>query len=203
MPRGWPAVIARARTGCRESFDMLTRACWGYLIVAARERLPRDLSVKIAPSDLVQQSLMVGYANFSQFAGETEHDLLRWLEAIINHQALSAGRFYRGTQARNINLEKSLDSQGSKLRTDWQTPSRLLIAQHQRQALLSAIEKLPEHYRTVLQLRSFEELPFETIGIKMGRSADAARKLWIAALRNLQKLVPSENDSSHSGARAS
>lgn len=200
--RGWSAVIDLARNGCRESFDILTRASWDYLIVAARERIPQDLRVKVAPSDLVQQSLMVAYSNFSQFSGTTENDLLRWLETILHHQALSTGRFYRNTHARNINLEVPLDDLAAQCWTHSQTPSRLLMAHHQKQALLTALEKLPDHYRTILKLRGLEELSFEAIGPIMGRSADAARKLWVSALRNLQKLMASENDSPPSGIRA-
>ncbi|MFO1019517.1 MAG: sigma-70 family RNA polymerase sigma factor [Planctomycetales bacterium] len=189
---GWSAIIERARNGCRESFDVLARSCWGYLVLAARERIPPDLKVKVAPSDLVQQSLMVGYANFSQFRGTTEQDLYNWLEGILHRQALSAGRFYRNTHARSINREIPLLEPA--IPADSNTPSELVVAQDQHQALLAAIEKLPPHYRTVLQLRSLEQHSFETIGTMTDRTPDAARKLWVAALRKLQKLMSSDYD---------
>ncbi|MFO1022821.1 MAG: sigma-70 family RNA polymerase sigma factor [Planctomycetales bacterium] len=196
--RGWSAVIELARQGCRESFDTLTKACWGYLIFAARDRLPRDMRVKIAPSDLVQQSLIVAYSNFSQFTGSSENDLLRWLETIVHNQALAAGRFYRNTQARNINLEVPFEDARVHDCHDSQTPSRLLIDRQQKELLLGAIEKLPDHYRTVLQLRGFDGLTFEAIGTVMGRSEEATRKLWITALRHLQKLISPRDDGPHS-----
>ena len=193
---GWSLVIEQARKGCRESFDLLTRGCWGYLIVAAREKLADDLRVKQAPSDLVQQTLMIAYANLDQFQGTTENELLRWFEKILDNQALAAGRFYRGTLARNINREVSFDHLPNNAGQDSTTPSQIVSEAEFRQQLEARLAELPERYQTVIHLRNREELGFEEIGERMGRSADAARKLWLAALRKLKQLMSCDDDSS-------
>lgn len=186
QPHRWSAVIARARSGCRESFDLLARSCWGYLIVAAREKLADDLQVKIAPSDLVQQTLLVGYANIAEFPGTEENDLLRWLEKILDYQALAAGRHYRGTLARDINREVPLDRLPVVPQADELTPSGIISREEQSRSLEQGLQNLPEHYRTVIRLRSLERLDFDEIGKRTGRTADAARKLWLTALRTLK-----------------
>lgn len=192
---GWSSVISRARGGCRQSFDVLTRGCWGYLIVAARERLPGDLRVKVAPSDLVQQTLLVGFANIGEFEGRSEGDLLRWLEKILDNQALSTGRYYRGTQAREINREISVERLVSPPAAEAATPSEVIVREEERRRLEKELSELPEHYRSIIFSRSLEELSFEEIGRRTGRSADAARKLWVAALRFLKERISEDDES--------
>ena len=190
----WPAIIARARQGCRESFNTLARGCWAYLNVAAREQLPPDLNTKVAPSDLVQQTLLVGYANFQSFAGESEADLLRWLQAILRRQALMAGRFHRNTASRSIDREVPLKTPLHAIPDSQLTPSHFLVAADRISRLQSALQQLPEHYRHTLILRNQEGLSFEEIGRRTDRSADAARKVWVAALRSLKDLLSQDSD---------
>ena len=73
------------------------------------------------------------------------------------------------------------------------SPSSLVAAAEQDAALRQALEQLPEDYRQVVGWRNYERLPFEEIGVRLGRSAGAARKLWIRAVERLQELL----DASH------
>jgi RNA polymerase sigma-70 factor (ECF subfamily) len=197
-PSGWSSVIARARAGCRESFDILARNCWGYLIVVAREKLADDLRIKVAPSDLVQQTLLVGYANIAEFQGSEEQGLLRWLEKILDNQALAAGRYYRNTQARQIDREVPFRELALSPDENILTPSEILSRDEQALRLEHALRELPDHYRTVIRLRSLEQLPFDEIGARTGRTPDAARKLWLIALRTLKENLSNGDDSSAS-----
>ena len=55
--------------------------------------------------------------------------------------------------------------------------------------MAKALSELPENYREVIQLRSYEDLHFEDIGCRLGRSADAARHLWLRATQELKLRV--------------
>ena len=46
--------------------------------------------------------------------------------------------------------------------------------------------RLPPDYRDVLYLRYWEGLSFVQIAGRIGRSADAVRKLWYRAIERLQ-----------------
>jgi len=52
----------------------------------------------------------------------------------------------------------------------------------ERRLLWQALERLPGDYRQVIQLRYQEGRTFEEIGPLMGRSANAARLLWLRAV---------------------
>lgn len=52
--------------------------------------------------------------------------------------------------------------------------------------LADVLHRLPEDYQTVLRLRYWDGLTFTQIGAQLGRSAEAARKLWYRAVVMLQ-----------------
>jgi RNA polymerase sigma-70 factor (ECF subfamily) len=52
--------------------------------------------------------------------------------------------------------------------------------------LQAAISRLPEDYRQVIVWRQVEDLSFEAIAERLGRSLDATRKLWWRAIQKLQ-----------------
>ena len=70
---------------------------------------------------------------------------------------------------------------------DTPSPSVTAMAAEQAAALEKALGQLPDDYREVLLLRYQGDLSFEEIGQRLGRSANAARKLWLRALRKLEQ----------------
>ncbi len=54
------------------------------------------------------------------------------------------------------------------------------------------LAKLPPQYRDVLVLRHLEELPFEKVAERMGRTAAAARMLWVRAIDRLRQSLAAE-----------
>jgi RNA polymerase sigma factor (sigma-70 family) len=67
------------------------------------------------------------------------------------------------------------------------TPSRAAAAAEQARALQEALARLPEAYRLVLRYRYDEGRPFAEVARLMGRSPNAARKLWARAVEWLQQ----------------
>ena len=51
--------------------------------------------------------------------------------------------------------------------------------------LADALEKLPADYRTVFTLRNMEQIPFNEIAVRLGRSPGAVRMLWTRAMQRL------------------
>ncbi len=57
---------------------------------------------------------------------------------------------------------------------------------HASERLHRALQSLPDHYREVIHWRNCERMSFEDIGVQLGRSADAVRRLLARAVENLQ-----------------
>jgi RNA polymerase sigma-70 factor (ECF subfamily) len=185
--------LAAAAAGSVEALGRLFEACRPYLLLVANEELGADLQAKVGPSDLVQQTFLEGQRDFSGFHGRSEGDLLAWLRQILLHNVANVRRQYRATDMRQVGLEVAVDRAGP-LPDRQGSPSSHVAAQEQQAALCRALEQLPADQRDALRLRQ-EELSFEEIGRRLGRSAEAARKLWARAVARLSQLLSANHDS--------
>jgi RNA polymerase sigma-70 factor (ECF subfamily) len=73
-------------------------------------------------------------------------------------------------------------------------PSALAAAQEQGAVLRQALERLPGEYRPAVTWRSYDRPSFDEIGRRLGRSAEAARKLRVRAVEQLQQGLGSADD---------
>jgi RNA polymerase sigma-70 factor (ECF subfamily) len=78
------------------------------------------------------------------------------------------------------------DFAGEQLADDDPSPSQVML-QHERQLQISdAIARLSEDYQEVIVLRNLQQLPFDQIAQRMGRSRPAVQMLWMRAVQKLQ-----------------
>jgi RNA polymerase sigma-70 factor (ECF subfamily) len=172
-------LLEAARAGSAEAFWQLAQGYRPYLrSVAARVlggQLPGD------GSDVVGNGLGLAFERLSQFHGPDAVVFLGWLAAIVRNEALRLLR--REGRLRPL-PEGSRD--GERLAGDSSGPEAKASRREQAARLLAAIERLPEDYRVVLELRNFQELPFEEVAGRMGRSSEAVRQLWSRAVRRLR-----------------
>jgi RNA polymerase sigma-70 factor (ECF subfamily) len=155
-----------------------------YLLAIANQQLPSGLNGKIAPSDLVQHTIIEGFTQFVTFRGTSREELARWLRQILlNHLANTAKAYHRAK--REVEREQEADSQLTNLRQ--LSPSGEAMSREEQALLAAAIERLPESYRQAIQMRHQENLPFAEIGQRLGRSDEAARKLWARAVVRLKE----------------
>lgn len=188
--------IADARQGDREALGRLLDICRRYLLLVANQELAPALWAKVAPSDIVQESLMEAGRDFLRFHGGTEEELLAWLRGILRYNVADAHRCFE-TEKRELYREVPL----ADLPLDEMppnpagSPSSHALARERDQQLEQALQQLPEHYRQVLFLRMTEDLTFAQIAAKLGSTADAVRKLWGRAVDELGNLLDSPHES--------
>jgi RNA polymerase sigma-70 factor, ECF subfamily len=181
-----------ARAGSSEALGQVLEACRGYLLLIAQQELDTALQAKGGASDLVQQTFLEAQRDFAAFQGTTHAALLAWMrQLLINNLANFRRDFHRDKRrvTREITLpgDESSSPRGGGLSAETSTPSVELMRAEQTRALELAMEKLPEDYRRVIQLRYREERSFEAIAELMQRSQNAARKLWARAIERLQQ----------------
>lgn len=199
----WGALFQSARNGSESALGTLLDECRGYLTVIAQQELGSQLRVKVAPSDIVQESLLDAYRGFDKFDGTSEQELLRWLRRTLLNNVADAVKRYRGTARRAINRELPLNS-GDPHVGPFEIPTSLsslpidkVIRGEEQQRLLAAIRRLPERARRAVVLRNLDARPFSEIGEVLGVSSDAARKIWERAVERLSaELKPNDGSSS-------
>jgi RNA polymerase sigma-70 factor (ECF subfamily) len=180
--------LPAARAGSQEAVGRALEACRGYLLLIANRELGADLQPKGAPSDLVQETFLQAHRDFGQFRGDSDEELLAWLRCLLQHRLANFARGFRGTQKRGLGREVALGTDSAAAPpTPEDTPSVQMMAREQAEAVEQALARLPKDYRRVILLRYQENRTFEEIGALLGRSAEAARKLWWRALERVQE----------------
>jgi RNA polymerase sigma-70 factor (ECF subfamily) len=182
--------IVEAHQGNREALGRLLDMCRHYLLLVASKELAPALWAKVAPSDIVQDTLLEAARDFSDFHGGGEEELLAWLRGILRHNAANVRRHFE-TAKRDVAREVPLEEAAAAVS---ETPSRQAQAREQDEQLAKAIGQLPEHYRQVLLWHSTEHLTFAQIADKLNSTIDAVRKLWGRALNELAKLLDSPHE---------
>jgi RNA polymerase sigma-70 factor (ECF subfamily) len=185
--------IAAARAGSAKALGQLFETFRRYLLLVANRALDADLQAKVGASDLVQETFLQAQKAFGGFAGRTERDLVAWLHGILVNNIADLTRHYRHTAKRQVSLEVPLnldDPSGDRakgLAAQTESPSWQALSREEDERLQEALRRLPAHYLQVIQLRNRDGQSFAAIGAKMNRTADAARMLWLRALKQLQQ----------------
>ncbi len=192
-PEDWSSLLARARAGDREALGDLLDLYRGYLHLLMRIQFPRVLQGKAGPEDLVQETVLQACRELDQFRGTTEKELVGWLQSILASRLEKLQRHYLGTQVRDVRRERSyVEDLGrssdalAALPASDTSPSGKASARERAVLVAQALAALAEDYREVIVLRHFKGLSFPEIGGRLGRTDEAARALWLRAVRKLR-----------------
>lgn len=187
-------LLQQARAGDGPALGRLLELYRNYLTLLARLQVDQRLQGKFDPSDLVQETFLEAHRDFVQFKGGSEPELVAWLRQILVTNLANLVRHYRGTQRRDIRLERELaaDIDESSRALDrglvarHSSPSQQAARHEQAVLLADALNRLPADYREAIILRHLEGLTFPEVAERMERSVDSVKKLWARALVRLR-----------------
>jgi len=177
-------LLAAAKAGDRVALGALMERFRLYLLKAAGEHLRPGVRAKVSPSDVVQETLFEGYKLFERFDGAGADEFRAWLAGILHNKAREAVRRFHGTDMRDAGREVGLSGAGA---ADGPSPSGQAVRREEAEAVLAALERLPDEYAAVIRLRTWDGLPFAEIGATTGRTEDAARMLFARAMKRLEE----------------
>ena len=139
-------------------------------------------------SDLVQETILDGWRGFAGFKGRTPGQLRTWLKVILIHSKIRARQRRRGA----VRLDSG--SGGGPMAAVLTPPSVQRQRDASRAAIDAAMDALPEHYRTAIALRLWDELSFVEIGSKLAIPEESARKLYGRAIARLREVMGPGHD---------
>jgi RNA polymerase sigma-70 factor, ECF subfamily len=149
-------VVQRVRGGETSLFEVLMRRYNRRLYRVARAILRDDSEAE----DVMQHAYVAAFAHLDQYAGRARFST--WLTRIAVYEALARLR----RRGREVNADTGSDHGGDAMgraRSSGPDPERQLLQSEIRRLLESAIEGLPDAYRSVFVLREVEGLStFET-----------------------------------------
>jgi len=183
-------LFEQAHAGSSAAIGSLLEAARSYLLLQAEHELPLTLRAKVGPSDIVQETAIDAHRDFPRFRGTTQEELYAWLRTILQNNVMDAVRRFEMAQKRAAKRETSLsvivDRCGiSVLPPGSHTPDHSAIRREDAALLAGVLTRVPDNYQTVLRLRYWDGLTFPEIATRIGRSEEAARKLWYRALARL------------------
>jgi len=174
-------------------------AARGWLRLLAVRQIPVRLRAKVAPSDLVQKTLLEAFVGARRFEGSSREELYAWLRRILRNNAQDEIRHYQDCQARDVRVERRFDELDGRERLDASLSSRAVpdlaaMQGEEEQVLETALGRLPELHATIVRLRCWEGMRFEEIGDRCGRSTEAVRKIWARSIVRLRENLDAAGD---------
>lgn len=174
---------------CAEGYEALAVEQFTQrLISLARTRLPQRLQRRVDPEDIVQSAFNSFFQRHqdNQFQLENSSDLWRLLAAITYHKVVRALEFH-GRQQRDYSRDHDLNQAGPgetshQISLDDKSASVSTIAV-MAELLEQILDRLPEAYRKILQLRldnySIDEIASQTnmSSRTVDRALERARKI--------------------------
>jgi len=193
---GIARCIRLAREGKTDALGDLLAAYRNYLRLLAATCIDGDVRGKADASDVVQDTLLKAHRNFHQFRGTTEQQWVTWVRQIlVNNLADLHRRFsLEGRKvSRERSLEAAMDRSSLMLRNlvpaRGDSPSQEAERRELGVILADALAELEPEDREVVVLRNLQELDWNEISRRTGRSPDAARMLWTRALQRVGGLL--------------
>jgi RNA polymerase sigma-70 factor, ECF subfamily len=167
-----------------------------YLLMLARVQLDPRLQGKLGASDLVQETLLEAYRDAERFRGGSEAERVAWLRQILARNLANAARDLRRDK-RDVARERPLDdpwAESSQQLEAWLSDGALAPPEQAERGerlmrLASALARLPEDRRTVIELRHLQGWSLDAIAGHLGRSSSSVASLLHRGLLQLRDLL--------------
>ena len=184
-------LLARAKAGDEEAFAELFGRHVGVVAGRIRRVLPARITRKVSVADVVQEVRITAFERIEQFELRGENSFRSWLMRIAEFKVGSELKRYGLAAKRAAHTEVT---RGQRLTTGQfqahdRSPSAMAMVSENRQFVREALALVPDDYRCILELVYLEQLNLREAGERMGRSADAARKLYGRALTRFTEVA--------------
>ena len=190
-------LLAAALTGSGASLGDLLDRHRNYLILLATPHLVGPGRKRCSESDIVQETFLEAHRDFAAFRGTTLPQFQAWLRRILSNNILTFLERHVWAEKRDVRREQSLHTVAEGLdcsainlesfvagSTD--SPSECAMRREDSLVLADAIASLPDDYREIIILRTFQGLSFDEAAASMDRTAGALRMLWMRALESVR-----------------
>lgn len=173
-------VVARVRGGERALFELVMRRHNERIYRTIRSILRDEAEVE----DAMQQAYVHAFEHLKDFEGRARFST--WLTRIAVHEALARRRRQR---PENMEDEVMANLPGTE-----RSPEERAQDGELQKMLLSAIDELPEHFRTVFVLRAVQGLSVEETAGVLELNEDTVKTRLFRARGLLQRSILERTD---------
>jgi RNA polymerase sigma-70 factor (ECF subfamily) len=189
------ALVAALQAGDEAAYERLVRSHAGRMLRVARRLLADEEDAR----DAVQEAFGAVFRSIGSFAGEAR--LATWMHRIVVNAALMKLRSRRRRPEEPIDpLLPAFDWDGHRVTpagsaaaaAAGSAPDAAAERNELRQLVQSAIDRLPERYRTVLVLRDIEDLDTGEVAELLGVGTGVVKTRLHRARQALRTLLDPE-----------
>jgi len=173
-------LVQRIHAGDQRAFAILFERYADLLRKHILRRMSPALRRKVSVSDVLQEGRIVAFRRFQEFQYRDDNAVPKWLGRIVELKVKEAVKQYRRTAKRAAVREVSRDERRDTAQFPGRqaSPSQAAANAELKELARGALARLSEDHREILRLTREEGMNFPEAGRRMGRSADAARKLY-------------------------
>jgi RNA polymerase sigma-70 factor (ECF subfamily) len=191
MTVDWTGLRERFREGDESAFERLFDRYADGLRTRLAGRIPSALKRRIAPSDVMQETCILAFARREDFEDRGDGSFGAWLRAIADRKLQEEIRRHAGAAKRSAGREVT---RGQRPDTalfggGQRTPSVAAMRSEDAMRVRSAMARLSDDDRTVIQLVLERGMSLREVAESMGRSREAAKKLYGRAIVKLRRIV--------------
>lgn len=191
-------LLSRLSEGDVEAFAELFQIYRDQIKERLQARLGADLRRKVDASDIMQEAYLSAARHVGEFRGDSVDSFVQWLSVVASRRMMDACRRFLAYGKRDVRRE--ISNGPDSVREDPESflallpdgtvgPPGKVSAEELRQRVRSAIQHLPENYRTVIELRYFEGLKLEEIARRLGKTKGAVAMLLSRAGEKLRTVL--------------
>jgi RNA polymerase sigma-70 factor, ECF subfamily len=161
-------------------------------------RLDPRLAARVAPSDVVQDSLVEADRRLSDYLRDRPMPFYPWLRALALQRLTDLHRRHVRSQKRSVRREEarlplltddSMQDLARRVMGHGSSPSAGLQRRETQERIRAALAALPERDREVLLLRHLEQLSVREMAAVLGVSEGAVKVRHVRALERLRRAL--------------
>ena len=177
-------LVRRFREGDGDALCRLFERHERVLRAQIARLLPRDVRRRVSISDVLQESRIAALERCRDFEPRGGGDFRNWALGIARNKALRAVQRHGQVAMRSVRREVTRPARAETGQFHGQapTPSQLAIAAELAELARRAMASLRPDDREILRLTREEQLTLREAAERMGRSREAAKKLYGRAL---------------------
>lgn len=154
-------------------------------------KIDKELGGKADASDVLQDALSAAQANIEQMATKTPREFRGYLRRVLMTKIQDLKRRFLKSQKRDVHRELTAEDISSdefrQIADNDGSPLDLLIDEEHFRRVMQAIGDLPPEIQKVLAWRFEQDMTYEEIGKKLGRTKDDVRMLMQRCIARLKQ----------------
>lgn len=193
-------LLARAADGDRAALAQLLGGYRERLRKLVTTRLHPQLTARVDPSDVVQDTLLVAAGQWAGYARDQRMPFYAWLRRLTLQRLVDVERRHLQAQRRSVRREQplrgwnasTLHELGRQLWAAAPGPASAAAVAERAAALHQALATLDDTQRDVLWLHYVEDLSLAEVANVLALTPDAARMRHFRALKQLRAALAPE-----------